>query len=214
MGSGLRKSPPKLNAVPVSTEGGAASAVTGPSVNTCQNLDIHDASSFPVPSITAQDNISVYSSSEDDSSVFDISAKKTTSKIKGQSRSLKRQTGGAKTKKSRTAGGAVKRKKSQTSPRRLAAATSLVNLTGVCMETEGNGDNVLPAFDNVLPAIDETINEMFPPLRDSMADDIEMVGLARKETPLFEVEGVAAAHAPFGSSDMFSHVGYFRLSRK
>ena len=208
MGSGLRKSPPELNAVPVSTEGGAASAVTGPSVNTGQNLDIHDASSFPVPSITAQDNISVYSSSEDDSSVFDISAKKTTSKIKGQSRSLKRQTGGAKTKKSRTAGGAVKRKK------RLAAATSLVNLTGVCLETEGNGDNVLPAVDNVLPAIDEAINEMFPPLRESVADDIEVVGLARKETPLFEVEGVAAAHAPFGSSDMFSHVGYFRLSRK
>jgi hypothetical protein len=201
MGSGLRKSPPELNAVPVSTEGGAASAVTGPSVNTGRNLDIHDASSFPVSSITAQDNISVYSSSEDDSSVFDISAKKTTSKIKGQPRSLKRQTGGAKTKKSRTAGGAVKRKK------RLAAATSFVNLTGVCLETEGNGDNVLPAVDNVLPAIDEAINEMFPPLRESVADDIEVVGLARKETPLFEVEGVVAACAPFGSSDMFSDSG-------
>jgi hypothetical protein len=78
--SGLRKSPPKLNAAPVSTGDGAASAVTGPSVNTGRNLDIvHYASSFPVPSITAQDNISVYSSSEDDSSMFDISAKKTTS---------------------------------------------------------------------------------------------------------------------------------------
>jgi hypothetical protein len=130
MGSGLRKSPPELNAAPVSTGGGAASAVTDPMVNTGRNLDIHDAISFPVPSITAQDNISVYSSSEDDSSVFDISAKKTTSKIKGQSRSLKRQTGRAETKKSRT-GGAVERKRSQTSPRRLAAATSLVNLTGV-----------------------------------------------------------------------------------
>ncbi len=119
MGSGLRKSPPELNAAAVSTGGGTASAVTGPagaaaaavntssrhsgrntiavsdaaaaasntssapnpggsinatssghshptatssghsqpSVNTGQNLDIHDASSFPVPAITAQDNI-------------------------------------------------------------------------------------------------------------------------------------------------------------
>jgi hypothetical protein len=180
MGSGLRKSPPELNAAPVSSGGGAASAVTDPIVNTGRNLDIHDASSFPVPSITAQDNISVYSSSEDDSSVFDISAKKTTSKIKGQSRSsLKIQTGGA------------ANKNNQSSPRRLAAATSLVNLTGRCMETEGNGDNVLSAVDNVLPAIDEAINEMFPPLRESVADDIEVVGLA--------VEGVAAARAPFGN---------------
>ena len=80
MGFGLRKSPPELNAAHVSTGGGVASAVTGPSINTGRNLDIvHYASSFPVPSITAQDNISVYSSSEDDSSMFDISAKKTTS---------------------------------------------------------------------------------------------------------------------------------------
>jgi len=142
--SGLRKFPPELNAAPVSTGGNAASAVTGPSVNTGRNLDIvHYASSLPVPSITVQVNISVYSSSEDDSSVFDISAKKTTSKFKGQPRSLRRQTGGAETKKSQT-GGAVKRKKIQSSPRQLAAATSPVNLTGVCLETEGNGDNVLP----------------------------------------------------------------------
>ncbi len=63
----------------------------------------------------------------------------------------------------------------------MAAATSLVNLTVGCLETEGNGDNVLPAVDNVLPAIDEAINKMFPPLRDTVADDIEVVGLARKE---------------------------------
>jgi hypothetical protein len=50
-----------------------------PSVNTGQNLDIHAAASFPVPAIPAQDNISVYSISEDDSSVFAISTKKTTS---------------------------------------------------------------------------------------------------------------------------------------
>jgi len=152
--------------------------------------------------VTLQDNISVYSSSEDDSSVFDISAKKTTSKVKGQPRSLRRQTGGAETKKSRT-GGAVKRMKIQSSPRQLAAATSLVNLTGVCLETEGNGDNVLPAVDSVLPAaidIDEVINEMFPPLRETgVSDNIEVVGLASKETPLYEVETVAAARAPFGS---------------
>jgi hypothetical protein len=181
--SGLRKSPPELNAALVSTGGGAASAVTGPSINTSRNLDIvHYASSFPVPSITAQDNISVYSSSEDDSSMFDISAKKTTSKIKGQPRSLRRQTGGAEKKKSRT-GGAVKRK--------------------------GNGDNVLPAVDSVLPAaIDEVINIMFPPLRETgVSDDIEVVGLASKETPLYEVETVAAARAPFGSSDMFIDSG-------
>jgi len=258
MGSGLRKSPPELNAAAVSTGGGAASAVTGPagaaaatvntssrrsghntiavsdaaaaaasntssalnpggsinatssghsqptanssvhsqpSVNTGRNLDIHDASSFPVPAITAQDNISVYSSSEDDSSVFVISAKKTTSKIKDKFRSLQRGTGGA------------AKKNSQSSPGQLTAATSLVNLTGGCLETEGKGANVLPAVVNVLPAIDEVINEMFPPLRESVADDIEVVGLARKETPLFDVEGVAAARAPFGSSDMFSDSG-------
>ena len=118
--------------------------------------------------------------------MFDISAKKTTSKVKGQPRSLRRQTGGAETKKSRT-GGAVKRMKIQSSPRQLAAATSLVNLTGVCLETEGNGDNVLLAVDSVLPAaidIDEVINEMFPPLRETgVSDDIEVVGLASKETP-------------------------------
>ena len=87
---------------------------------------------------------------------------------------------------------------SESSPRRIAAATSLVNLT---VGTERNVDNV----DNVLPAIeaiDEAIHEMFPPLRDStLADDIEVVEFAMKEPPLLfpVVEGVAAAHQSSGS---------------
>jgi len=45
---------------------------------------------------------------------------------------------------------------------------------------------------------------MFPPLRETgVSDDIEVVGLASKETPLYEVETVAGDRAPFGSSDMF-----------
>jgi hypothetical protein len=44
-------------------------------------------------------------------------------------------------------------------------------LTVGCGETERN-------VDNVLPAIDEAINEMFPPLRDTLADDIEVVEFA------------------------------------
>ena len=91
-------------------------------------------------------------------------------------------------------GGAAK-KDSQSSPRRIAAATSLVNLTVGCGETERN-------VDNVLPAIDKAIHEMFPPLRDStLADDIEVVEFAMKEPPLLfpVVEGVAAARTTYGS---------------
>ena len=67
----------------------------------------------------------------------------------------------------------------------------------------------MPAVDSVLPAaIDEVINEMFPPLRETgVSDDIEVVGLASKEMPLYEVETVVAACAPFGSSDMFIDSG-------
>jgi hypothetical protein len=158
-----------------------------PSINTGHNLDIHHAASLPVPAILAHDNISVYSSSEDDSSVFVISTKKTTSNNKGKSNPIQRPTGGA------------AKKDSQSSPRRFAAATSLVNLTVGCQETEGNGDIVLPAIADVLPAIDEAINEMFPPLWDTVADDIEVVGFARKEPPLFQVEGVVAACKSYGS---------------
>jgi len=90
-------------------------------------------------------------------------------------------------------GGAAK-KDSQSSPRCIAAATSLVNLTLGCGETERN-------VDNVLPAIDEAIHEMFPPLRDTLADDIEVVEFAMKEPPLLfpVVEGVAAARQSSGS---------------
>ena len=87
------------------------------------------------------------------------------------------------------------KKDSQSSPRCIAAATSLVNLTVGCGETERN-------VDNVLPAIDEAIHEMFPPLRDStLADDIEVVEFAMKEPPLLfpVVEGVAAARQSSGS---------------
>ena len=60
--------------------------------------------------------------------------------------------------------------------------------------TEGNGDNVLPA--NV-----EAIDKMFPPLRNTLADDIEVVEFAMKELPpLFQAEGVAVDHQS-GSAD-------------
>jgi len=88
-------------------------------------------------------------------------------------------------------GGAAK-KDSQSSPRRIAAATSLVNLTVGCGETERN-------VDNLLPAIDKAIHEMFPPLRDTLADDIEVVEFAMKEPPLLFPEGVAAARQSSGS---------------
>jgi hypothetical protein len=67
-------------------------------------------------------------------------------------------------------------------------------LTVGCGETERN-------VDNVLPAIDEAINEMFLPLRDSLADDIEVVEFAMKEPPLLfhVVEGVAAARQSSGA---------------
>ena len=63
-----------------------------PTVNTCHNLDIHDAASLPLLAILGNENVSVYSSSEDDSSMFIISTtKKITSRnekktiiIKGQ----------------------------------------------------------------------------------------------------------------------------------
>ena len=54
-----------------------------------------------------------------------------------------------------------------------------------------------------MPAIDEAIHEMFPPLRDTLADDIEVVEFAMKDEPplLFPVvEGVAAARQSSGSN--------------
>jgi hypothetical protein len=103
--------------------------------------------------------------------VFAISKKKTTS-----NNQRKGPTGGA------------AKKDCQSSPRCIAAATSLVNLTVGCGETEGRN------VDDVLPAIDEAINEMFPPLRETLAD-------AMKEPPLlFQVdEGVAAARQSSGA---------------
>ena len=127
-----------------------------PSINTGHNLDTHDAASLPVPAIL-NDNISVYISSEDDSSIFTISTK--TSNNQGKSNPIQRPTGGA------------AKNDSQSSPRRFAAATSLVNLTVGCRETEGNEDNVLPA-------IDKAIDEMFPQLRNTLADGIEVVEFA------------------------------------
>jgi hypothetical protein len=69
--------------------------------------------------------------------VFAISTKKKTSnKNQRKSNPIQGPTGGA------------AKKDSESSPRRIAAATSLVNLTVGCLETEGeNGDNVLPAID-------------------------------------------------------------------
>ena len=137
---------------------------SGPSkpsiLNSGRNLDIHDEASLPVPAIL-DDNISEYSNSEDDSSVFSISTKKTkkTTSNKNHQQKFNPIQGP-------TTRGAAK-KDSQSSPRRMAAATSLVNFTVGCGETERN-------VDYVLPAIDEAIHEMFPPLRDTLADDIEV----------------------------------------
>jgi len=48
-----------------------------PTINTGYNLDIHDTASLPVPAILgANDNVSVCSSSEDDSSMVTISTTK------------------------------------------------------------------------------------------------------------------------------------------
>ncbi len=109
---------------------------------------------------------------------------KTTSKNKGESNPIQGPTGGA------------LKNDSQSSPTRIAAATSLVNLTVGCLETEGeNGDNVLPA-------IDEEIDKMFPPLRNTLANDIEVVDFAMKDPPpVFQAEGVAAARQS-GSADI------------
>jgi hypothetical protein len=115
--------------------------------------------------------------------VYAISTKKTTSKNQGESNPIQGPTGGA------------AKKDSQSSPRCIAAATSLVNLTVGCLETEGNGDNVLPA--NV-----EAIDKMFPPLRNTLADDIEVVEFAMKEPPpLFQAEGVAVDHQSAADTD-------------
>ena len=71
-----------------------SSAHSQPSINTGRNQDIHDAASLPVPAV--EDNISVYISSEDDSSAFTICTKKTTSnKNQRQFYPIQRPTGGA-----------------------------------------------------------------------------------------------------------------------
>jgi hypothetical protein len=68
-------------------------------------------------------------------------------------------------------------------------------LTVGCLETEGeNGDNVLPA-------IDKEIDKMFPPLRNTLANDIEVMDFAMKDPlPVFQAEGVAAVRQS-GSAD-------------
>jgi hypothetical protein len=72
-------------------------------------------------------------------------------------------------------------------------------LTGGCQKTESNECDGPAVGGNILPAIDEAIDKMFPPLRDTLADDIEVEEFAMKDPPLFEVEGVAAAHPTYGS---------------
>jgi hypothetical protein len=114
-----------------STINAPSSGPSKPSINTGCNLDIHDAATLPVPAIL-DDNISEYSNSEDDSSVFAISTKKTTSnKNQRKSNPIQGPTGGA------------AKKDSQSSPRRIAAATSLVNFTVGCGVRERNGDQVV-----------------------------------------------------------------------
>ena len=143
---------PTAPAAAVTVPGGAAPAVAAaatdrtsswcntiagsrPSINTGHNLNIHDAATLPVPATILDDKCSSFSS-EDNSSVYFIPTKKTTSKNKGESNPIQGPTVGA------------LKNDSQSSPTRIAAATSLVNLTVGCLETEGeNGDNVLPAID-------------------------------------------------------------------
>ena len=112
-----------------STINAPSSGPSKPSINSGRNLDIHDEASLPVPAIL-DDNISEYSNSEDDSSVFSISTKKTkkTTSNKNHQRKFTPIQGP-------TTRGAAK-KDSQSSPRRMAAATSLVNFTVGCGETE------------------------------------------------------------------------------
>ncbi len=50
-----------------------------------------------------------------------------------------------------------------------------------------------------MPAIDESIDEMFPQLRNTLADDIKVVEFAMKEPTLFQVEGGAAGRESYGS---------------
>ena len=68
-------------------------------------------------------------------------------------------------------------------------------MTVGCLETEGeNGDNFLPA-------IDKEIDKMFPPLRNTLSNDIEVVDFAMKDPlPVFQAEGVAAVRQS-GSAD-------------
>jgi len=159
------------------------------SINSGRNLDIHDIASIPVPSIQDTDNISEYISSEDDSSMYSMSIKKkTTSKNQRKNKAAKKDT--------------------QSSPRRIAAATSLVNLTVGCLETGANehhgtaavGDLVLPgAIEEVIhKTIEEVIDEMFSPLR-GLADDNDDFAFARKDPPEYQVEGVAAVPTTYGS---------------
>jgi hypothetical protein len=72
-------------------------------------------------------------------------------------------------------------------------------LTVGCRKTEANEYHGPAVGDIVLPAIDKAIGEMFPPLRVTLADDIEVEEFAMKDPPLFQVEGVAAARPSHGS---------------
>jgi len=80
-----------------------------------------------------------------------------------------------------------------------------VNFTVGCLETEANEYDGPAVGDNVLPAIDEAIDDMFPPLRDTLADVIEVEEFAMKDPPLFEAEGVAAAHPTYAYGSDTSH---------
>ena len=56
---------------------------------------------------------------------------------------------------------------------------------------------MLPAIEEVIDeTIEEVIDDMFPPLR-GLADDNE--DFARKDSPEYQVEGVAAACTAYGS---------------
>ncbi len=80
-----------------------------------------------------------------------------------------------------------------------------MNFTVGCLETEANEYDGPAVGDNVLPAIDEAIDDMFPPLRDTLADVIEVEEFAMKDPPLFEAEGVAAAHPTYAYGSDTSH---------
>ncbi len=87
-------------AITVTSSGHSQLAATSsghsqPTVNTCHNLDIHDAASLPLLAILGNENVSVYSSSEDDSSMFIISTtKKITSRNKKKTIIIKGQLEG------------------------------------------------------------------------------------------------------------------------